>query len=84
MSFDFTIANSISFYFFSFSFFLRSSDKEEKGKFLPEPSDPYFSKASFFSISSKSLILKFTFLFSKSNSEIAQSILSPSVNLDCL
>ena len=66
------------------SFFFKSSDKDENGKFLPEPSDPYFSRASFFSISSRSLILRTTFLFSISNSAIAQSILSPPVNLDGL
>ena len=65
-------------------FFFKSSDNDEKGKFFPEPSVPYFSKASFFSISSKSLILKVTFLFSISRSEIAQSILSPPVNLEVL
>ena len=66
------------------SFFFKSSDKDEKGKFFPEPSDPYFSKASFFSISSRSLILKVTFLLSESSSAIAQSILSPPVNLEGL
>ena len=49
-------------YYFSSSFFLRSSDKDEKGRFLPDPSDPYFSNASFFSISSNNLILNVTFL----------------------
>ena len=71
-------------YYFLSSFFFRSSDKDENGKFFPDPSDPYFSKASFLSISSKSLMLKFTFLFWRSKSAIAQSILSPPVNLDGL
>ena len=66
------------------SFFFKSSDKEEKGKFFPDPSEPYFSRASFFSSSSKSLILRPTLRLFKSNSEIAQSILSPPVNLDGL
>ena len=34
------------------------------GKFLPDPSEPYLSKASFRSISSSNLMLKVTFLFS--------------------
>ena len=66
------------------SFFFRSSDNDEKGKFFPEPSAPYFSKASFFSISSKSLILKDTFLLSIDKSAMAQSIRYTPVNLEVL
>tara|TARA_Y100000589_G_C26760672_1_gene469666 strand:+ start:281 stop:499 length:219 start_codon:yes stop_codon:yes gene_type:complete len=62
----------------------KSSESDEKGRFFPEPSDPYFSKASCFCSSSNNFILKDTFLLLKSNSEIAQSILSPPVNLEVL
>ena len=70
---------------FVFLFLFKSSDSDEKGKFLPEPSStPYFSSASFFRFSSNNLILKLTFLFSKSKLSMAQSILSLPVNLEGL
>ena len=81
---DLVIGNLFFTYFFSLSFFFSLSDKVEKGRFFPEPSAPYLSKASFFCISSRSFILKTTFLFSLSSSAIAQSILSPPVNRDGL
>ena len=60
---------------------LRDHGRDENGKFFPDPSEPYLSSASFFSISSNSLMLKVIFLFFKSISAIAQSNFSPPVHL---
>ena len=62
---------------YSSFFFFNLSDNEEKGKFLPESGEENLFTASLLVSSSKSFILKLTFLLSKSNSEIAASILSP-------
>ena len=78
---DLVIGNLFFTYFFSLSFFLSLSDKVEKGRFFPEPSAPYFSKAAAFSIVSKSLIERTIFRFFKSFSARATSRVSPPVHL---
>ena len=60
------------------------SDKDEKGKFFPDNGEENLFTASRFVSSSKSLILKLTFLLSKSNSKMAASILSPPTKRDGL
>ena len=72
--------HSLSLFFLLSSF----SDKDENGRFLPLRGLENFETASLFCNSSKSLILKFTFLFSIFISEMAASILSPPTNLDGL
>ena len=60
------------------------SESDEKGKFFPERGDENLETASLFCNSSNNFILRFTFLFSKSISDMAASILSPPTNLDGL
>ena len=69
-----------------FIFFLSSnlSERDENGKFFPESGDENFETASLFCNSSNNFILKLTFLFFKSISDIATSILSPPTNLEGL
>ena len=63
---------------------LSLSDNDEKGKFFPDKGELNFDTASLFWSSSKSLMLNEIFSFSKFNSEIAASILSPPTNLEGL
>ena len=72
--FDFTSAKLTYYSSFSFLSFLSLSERDEKGKFFPERGDENFETASLFCNSSNSFILRFTFLFVKSISDIAASI----------
>ena len=81
ISSDFTNPNL--FTYFSF-FFFNLSDNDENGKFFPDKGEENLFTAYRFVSSSRSLMLRFTFLFSISSSAIATSILSPPTNLDGL
>ena len=82
--FDFTSAKLTYYSSFSFLSFFNLSESDEKGKFFPERGDENLETASLFCNSSNNFILRFTFLFPKSISDMAASILSPPTNLEGL
>ena len=64
-------------YLSSFFFLPNFSESDEKGRFLPEASEPNLDTASAFRFCSNNLTLSDTFLFSKDISAIATSKRSP-------